>query len=78
MTLTLTKIKIKDSRDWENSAAHSYEQNEWAKAHSPPIIDNFEDSNEDDTIIINARVTVTFHMIKYFKNLYSIWGIDDM
>ena len=32
---------------------------------------------ESDTIIVNTRVTVIFHMINYFKRLYEVWGIND-
>lgn len=30
-----------------------------------------------DIKVIKQRVTVTFHMIEYFKDLYETWGIND-
>ena len=76
MMLTLTKIKIKDSRDWENSGTRRFEQNEWANTRIPTMLDRLSDTDYN-TIILNTRVTVTFHMIKYFEKLYQIWGIDN-
>jgi len=72
-TLTLTKIKIKDSKDWQIESG-KLEQNTWTK-RTTTLIDLKE--IEEQTIILNTRVTVTFHMIKHFNDLYRKWGIDD-
>lgn len=72
-TLTLTKIKIKDSKEWQIES-RKLEQNTWTK-RTTSVID-FKD-NDEQTIVLNTRVTVTFHMIKHFTHLYRKWGIDD-
>jgi hypothetical protein len=65
--VTFNKIKIKNTTDWSEARYH-----EFLHGRKPSQVQ--EPSN---MTTLNYRVSVTFHCMKHFKELYGLWQIDD-
>ena len=70
MRLTLTKIKIKDSKKWQDASYKEFLQDSRVTIKMAP-------SGKHDILVLDHRVTVTFHMLEHFRRLYRLWGIND-
>lgn len=70
--ITINKIKIKDQSLWDQTRYRDFVQNNWVKATRSAVL-----NNKETNIVMDVRVSVTFHMIADFQRLYNVWGIDD-
>jgi hypothetical protein len=59
--LTFHKIKIKDSKNWGESSYQDFMQDNWVRTRIAAA-----GQTSSDTLTIEQRVTVTFHMIDHF------------
>jgi hypothetical protein len=65
--LTFNKIKIKNTSEWSEEKYQEFLDGRLKSVNQEP----------SQMTTLNYRVSVTFHCMKYFKELYGLWQIDD-
>lgn len=59
--LTFFKIKIKNSKNWGETSYQEFLQDNWVRSRRAAVVPAMQ-----DTLTIEQRVSVTFHMIDHF------------
>jgi len=59
--LTFFKIKIKNSKNWGESSYQEFLQDNWVRTRRAAVVPAMQ-----DTLTIEQKVSVTFHMIDHF------------